>query len=411
MNSTSRILLIACTGALFTLGFCLLLPTHKATVHAQTTLGGPIPNLTNLETRLFNHGFVEFNKVWDPQQGLGPVFNEDQCSLCHHDPVVGGNSTQKITFFGKFNSDGTFNYLTDEGGYYLQSQSVQKFKPACQLNGEHLPADATIIALHQSPQTFGSGLIDNVSDTDILAQAIDKGMGVHGVANMVLDENGNLRPGRFGYKDEFADLLQTDASEFQRELGITNPIFPNEDLPQGQPIPPNCANPVEPNDDGTNTLALYHYNLYLAPNIPGAGNSNGQALFSSIGCALCHLPSYSTMSKVFVPVTYKGRFIESKALENQAVNLYSDLLLHDMGGALADGFELGLATGAQFRTMPLWGLSTRIADGDGLMHDGSAKDLPSAIARHGGEATQVINNFNALSASDQADVIAFISSL
>lgn len=101
----------------------------------------------------------------------------------------------------------------------------------------------------------------------------------------------------------------------------------------------------------------------------------------------------------------------SKALSNQQVNLYSDLLLHDMGGSDADGFPLGEATGSQFRTAPLWGLSTRLADGDGLLHDGLAKGIPSAIARHGGEASQVITNFNALSASDQADLIAFISSL
>ena len=411
MPSTSRILLIVCTVALFTLGFVLLQPTHRATVHAQASLGGPIPNLTKFETLLFNRGFQDFNKIWSPAQGLGPVFTQDQCSLCHHDPAVGGNSTQKITFFGKFNFDGTFNYLTNEGGYLLQPQSVQKFKPACSLSGERIPSDATIIAEHQSPQTFGSGLIDNVADSDILAQAIDKGMGVHGVANMVLDENGNLRPGRFGYKDEFADLLQTDASEFQHEIGITNPIYPTEDLPQGKSIPPPCTIATEPNNDGSSTLALYHYNVYLAPNTPGSGNSNGRALFSSIGCALCHLPSYTTQSKVLVPVTYKGRFIESKALESKAVNLYSDLLLHDMGGTLGDGFPLGQATGTQFRTTPLWGLSSRIADGDGLLHDGRAEDVMTAIEDHGGEATQVITNFNALSSSDQADLISFISSL
>jgi CxxC motif-containing protein (DUF1111 family) len=110
-------------------------------------------------------------------------------------------------------------------------------------------------------------------------------------------------------------------------------------------------------------------------------------------------------------VSYQGREIESRALENQPVNLYSDLLLHDMGGADGDGLQMGLASGTQFRTTPLWGLSTRLASGDGILHDGRVKDVASAIAAHGGEAKTVVGNFNALSPGDQADLIAFVSSL
>ena len=112
--------------------------------------------------------------------------------------------------------------------------SVQKFKPACILKGEVKPADATIDAFHQAPQLFGMGLIDNIADADILAQAVDKGMGVHGNANMVLDENGNLRPGRFGLKAQAADLIFMTANAELHELGVTNAIFPTEDKPQGK---------------------------------------------------------------------------------------------------------------------------------------------------------------------------------
>jgi CxxC motif-containing protein (DUF1111 family) len=137
-------------------------------------------------------------------------------------------------------------------------QTGPSFNPDCKLKREKIPFDATIIAAHQAPQTFGSGLIDNVPNAQILNQAIDKGMGVHGIANMVLNQNGKLDVGRFGYKAQFPNLLQTDANQLQSLIGVTNPLYPTEDLPNGQPIPPNCSIKTEPNDDGSATLALYH---------------------------------------------------------------------------------------------------------------------------------------------------------
>lgn len=423
-----RVSLLLLLVALITAGYWLLTQDKAPVVRAQTNttfvIGTPLPKLSPLETTLFNTGFQPFNKVWDFTQGLGPVFTQDQCTICHNSPnnVAGGNSNQTVTFFGKINSDGSYNDLStnpNEGGPQLQPMSISKFKPKCVLKGEVVPLDATIVAKHQAPQLFGLGLIDNIADADILAQAIDKGMGVHGNANMVMDENGNLRPGRFGLKSQFADLIQMTASAELHELGVTSGVngFMNEDLPQGNPIPPGCSISTEPNDsNSTQMIDMYHYLLYLAPLPPGSGNSNGQALFTSIGCALCHLPSYTTMASVTILKTYSPpATFTSKALANQPVNLYSDLLLHDLGGTLGDGLQVGQATGTQFRTRPLWGLGTRINSGLGLLHDGRTTDVTTAIKDHSpdnsGEAGQVIANFNALSPSDQADLIAFISSL
>ena len=82
-----------------------------------------------------------------------------------------------------------------------------------------------------------------------------------------------------------------------------------------------------------------------------------------------------------------------------------------MGANFADGLEVGQAGQSQYRTRPLWGLGSRISSGLGLLHDGRTTDVSTAIKMHGGEATQVIKNFQALSPSDQADLITFISSL
>nr|MBA3916680.1 hypothetical protein [Terriglobales bacterium] len=262
-------------------------------VKADTTLGGPIGNLTSLETTLFNTGVIEFDKVWDPIQGLGPVFTQTACTGCHSQPTAGGLSTVNVTHFGKTNVDGTFNPLSEEGGDIQQPKSTNKLKNGCVLAGETIPADATIISHRLSLPLFGDGLINSITEADILSNAVDKGMGIHGAANMVNDENGIQHVGRFGRKAQLADLLQITSFAFLNDLGVTTPLLPNENLPQGQPIPQSCQGAPQPNDPGKELYAASLFMEYLAPPAPGVGNSNGQALFSSIGCALCHLPSYT----------------------------------------------------------------------------------------------------------------------
>src|SRR5262249_4039387 len=229
--------------------------------------------------------------------------------------------------------------------------------------------------------------------------------------NIVPDENGNLRVGHFGLKAQVPDLLFINALALQHELGITNPISPDEDLPQGNPIPPNCSTASEPNDNGAQMIAMYHFVNYLAPNTPGSGNANGQSLFTSVGCAECHLPTYTTKATVLIPKFWQGSTIESKAMENQPVNLYSDLLLHDLGGKNGDGIPMGLATATQWRTAPLWGISIKLQSGIGLMHDGRQSAVAGAVCRHGGEARTIVGTVNALSASDQSDLNPFVSAL
>lgn len=294
------------------------------------------------------------------------------------------------------------------------------FLPACPLRGEVVPPNANIEDQRLTSQAFGMGLIDSIPDATIEAEATSQQQnmpfGIAGQANMEPDENGITRPGRFGYKAEAVDLIQASAESMVNEIGITNPIVPTEIMPNGQPIPPQCESPrvTEPNDLlGHDLIDIYHYLLYLAPNpFPQQVNTLGENLFNSIGCSTCHLPSYTTAAKVSVQVKWPegSDVIYSKALSDQTVMLYSDLLLHNMGG-LADGFPFGQATGSQFRTTPLWGLSTRTA----YLHDGRTTSLATAIADHdlgtGSEAHQVIQNYNALPPDEQTDILEFIGSL
>jgi CxxC motif-containing protein (DUF1111 family) len=403
----SRISFVILTTLLITAAYILLARPFGA-VKAATALGGPLPGLSSFEVHLFNRGLSSFERVADVVHGLGPVYTNTSCSACHGVPVAGGGSDfLRVAFFGTTNSDGSFNDLANEGGLLLQPDSVISFIPNCKLKGEKIPPDATIVAGRLTLPTFGSGLIDSIDDNDILAQAVPKALGVHGVVNMVPDEHGVTRVGRFGHKAQFVTLVQFSGHAMTDEMGVTNPLFPDEDLPQGQPIPPECNIAAEPNDDGTQLIGVYQFEALLAPNTPGSGNSNGHTLFHTVGCDLCHLQSYTTKADATIELDLNGNVISSRALSSQTAHLYSDLLLHDMGPGLADNIPQGQSTGSQWRTPPLWGLSVRTH----YLHDGRTSDLTTAILMHGGEATQVISNFRGLSPSDQADLLAFIGSL
>jgi CxxC motif-containing protein (DUF1111 family) len=143
-----------------------------------------------------------------------------------------------------------------------------------------------------------------------------------------------------------------------------------------------------------------------SPTFPGGASSisKGQSLFKSVGCAQCHTPTLTTGSSSVA------------ALNNRAANLYSDLLLHDMGSGLADGISQGQAGSSEFRTAPLWGLGQRIF----FLHDGRTSDLVIAIQQHQSSGTQtqnaseanaVISNFNQLSETDKQHLLNFLRSL
>jgi CxxC motif-containing protein (DUF1111 family) len=127
-------------------------------------------------------------------------------------------------------------------------------------------------------------------------------------------------------------------------------------------------------------------------------------LFTSVGCALCHTPTLTTGNSTVA------------ALQNKAANLYSDLIVHNMGPGLADDVNQGQARGDEFRTAPLWGLGQRIY----FLHDGRTDDLLDAIRAHKSfgnlkfgpsEANGVINNFNGLRERDKQDILNFLRSL
>src|SRR5262249_11710224 len=137
-----------------------------------------------------------------------------------------------------------------------------------------------------------------------------------------------------------------------------------------------------------------------SPDTPGGAASitNGKALFQSTGCSSCHTPTLMTGTS------------QVAALSNQPVNLFSDLVVHDMGKGLADGVSQGQANGQEFRTAPLWGLGQRLF----FLHDGRTSDLAQAIQAHSSpqsEANSVIDNYNNLPEQQKQDLLNFLRSL
>ena len=406
--------------------------TTNRPVHAQSTLGSPLAGLTTGQTSLFNVGFKEFNVHWDPDHGLGVVYTNQDCANCHALPAAGGTSpTMRTTFFGALNSDGSFNPLTNEGGFVLQPHTIQTFVSTCTVPPESIPSDATLTSQRLPPELFGDGLIDAILDSTIKNFAGNKGEGVDGVTNMVADWNGVVRPGRFGSKAQFASLVQAVGQAFSHDIGVTNNVNLSEDCSNTSPAPPGttcpnlqtvCIKAKEPNDtNGKETIQIMDYPALLAPNPPSTDTA-GMALFVSVGCALCHNPSYTTPANVKLLASFTGgKTSVVNALSNQTVNLYSDLLIHHMGPGLADCMQFGQAQGDQWKTVALWGLNSRTV----YLHDGRAFDLPTAIQDHmsfagpaacgntypDSEANTVIQNFNALSPGDMTTLLNFLGTL
>ena len=283
----------------------------------------------------------------------------------------------------------------------------------------------------RSPQLFGLGLVDNIPDSAILANVgVSKKYGITGIANMVADENGTIRPGRFGQKMDAVTLFQFIANAEFNELGITtasgpygtaSQFNPNEHLPQGQAYPTACQPDTHSPQDTSqlNMIKMSQFESLLAPIPPQPPTSQttaGEAVFNSIGCNVCHMESFTTQQNVTLKTTTGTKTAVIPSLSNVTFNPYSDFLLHDMGSGDSGGIPFqphgtGQATLTMWRTSPLWGLSNILAKSGGLMHDNTSTSIDAAIRRHGGEAATVVGNYTALDSTDSANLLAFLGSL
>jgi CxxC motif-containing protein (DUF1111 family) len=412
--------------------------------------GGHLNGLSANEIAFFDLGKEDFEEVEDVPDGLGPRMNLDSCGGCHVQPATGGTSpfvNPQVAFASKDggtdfvpsfirsngpirearfvrNPDGT----ADGGVHALFTITGRTGAGTCNLrqpNFDRELSNNNVIFRIPTP-TFGAGLIEQIPDAAIAANQASnlsqkQALGIKGKANFqvsgrtvtgMTNNNGNDGTiSRFGWKAQNKSLLLFSGEAYNVEMGITSELFQTE-----RDETPNCQFAMVPNDvqnmDATTVLEsvtaienFANFQRFLAPptpspDTPGGATSiaNGRQKFNEIGCALCHTPSFTTGNSSVA------------ALRNKPVNLFSDLLVHDMGVGLADGVTQGEAGPREFRTAPLWGLGQRVF----FLHDGRTSDLVRAIKEHassGSEANGVISNFDNLSEGRQQDLLNFLRSL
>jgi CxxC motif-containing protein (DUF1111 family) len=220
---------------------------------------------------------------------------------------------------------------------------------------------------------------------------------------------GQLRVGRFGWKNQQASLLSFAADAYVNEQGITSRLQPTDTTTV-------CKTTTDPEDhEGADGLAdIDHFARFMrASQVPprDAGLAStpdaiaGASLFHSIGCDTCHVSSITTAPAG--TAINGGTFTVPPALGSKTIHPYSDFLLHNIGtgdGIVQNGPP---DTANKMRTSPLWGVRAK----DRLMHDLLSFTRNDAILRHAGEATGVTNNYRGLNAAQKNQIMVFLNSL
>jgi len=371
-------------------------------VSAQSPAGAgdPLPGITPSEFEAFRIVIDDFVEIEQPGEGLGPLFNAAGCAACHNVPVIGGMTPMTEMRAGHRDADGKFHVV----GFTTLFQMFSIPDHRCQAV---MPPEVNVIARRMPIPLFGAGLVEAIPDETLLAleDPFDRDRdGISGRAAIVTDvATGLRRVGRFGWKAQIATLLTFSGDAYTNEMGITNDMFPLEPLGGiSQARLRECdlvKDPEDLVDPRTGKRAIDNFEAFmkfLAPLPRGVITDEvriGEQVFTSVGCASCHVPALTTGANA------------SAALNRKTVALFSDLLLHDVG--TGDGIEQEAAQQNEIRTPALWGLRLRRP----LMHDGSAPTVSDALRQHGGEASAVMERYRGGTDQMRRALLAFLDSL
>lgn len=390
--------------------FAASLLAQSPSLAPQPKMGAPVSGLLPAQLARFTAGRADFTQVFSVGMGLGPIFNQSSCASCHNNPI-GGPGSIKVFRFG-YDDGSTFDPLDALGGTLLQGQTINI---AC---AESIPPQANVVSQRVTPSALGLGLIEAIPDAAIVANETNPpSANVSGRVRWVhpLEAPTALRAGRMGWKAQVATVLTFSGDATSNELGITNRLLPVENAPNGNVALVNAYDTVADPEDGPDAQGQHFidritdFQRYLAapPQTPRTGMT-GEAIFNAVGCASCHVASYTTSNDPLL----------EPALRNKVIKPYSDFLLHDMGLG-ADFIGDGDATIYELRTPSLWGVRSR----NPLWHDGrvTGGTLQSRILGTGGiidlhnelasEAAPSASAFLALSSADKLKVVAFLDSL
>ena len=311
-------------------------------------------------------------------------------------------------------------------------------------NDTGLTGRPTCIAHREALPIFGDGLVEATADATFEQIAASQDPSIRGSTRMIVETNQNGPPtsevspttlaalaaahvGRFGWKDEHSSLLAFAGDAYLNEIGITNDLNKNPNTTCAMGVTQFgvvLQSPDDPEDtvDSTGRADLDRFTDFMRglqppPEAPQTADTEaGQQLFEQINCSGCHVESITTASNpsAFIPPTIDGKPLTStlnSALTNVTYHPYSDFLMHDMG-SMGDGVndnesptDVGGPT--MMRTMPLWGIRAR----EVFLHDGRAADIATAIVLHDGQGKAASQAFQALSPSEQQQIVDFIETL
>lgn len=377
----------------------------------EAILAEPVEDLTSPQLATHIAGDQEFARIFGSADGLGPVFVANSCETCH----VGdgkGHPTTTLTRFGRYDS-GEWDPMKAFGGPQLQNRGVLGYPP------EEIPPEATGVTRLMPPAVTGLGYLEAVEDATLLDLADPDdadGDGISGVPNWIrppgyleLEPDRIARDGayigRFGKKAGAINLLHQIVTAYTEDMGITSDFDPRElfNVQQGVFTGDVVPEP-EVSAEVVRNVVFYVQTLKVPPRREPDSEAvkAGEALFAEINCSGCHLPDLPT------------GFSNVAALSNRVVHPYTDLLMHDMGPELDDGYTEGSALTSEWRTAPLWGIGLAKDSQGGrpfYLHDGRARTLEEAIDYHGGEGAASRDAFSRLSDTEQDQLLAFLKSL
>lgn len=419
----------------------------------------PAANLSDEERTRFVIGNSFFKRNWveapastKARDGLGPHFIARSCGGCHvndgrgappqgADQAVGllirlsvpgvgaqGGVVPEPTYGDQFNNaavqnvkpegkvDITYSELRGrfaDGAAYVLRQPRYSFRDL----GYGPMASNVLVSPRIAPQIIGVGLLEAIDAAELQAnvqQQAKAGGPIKGVINQVWDApSGQMMPGRFGWKANVATIAHQTVGAFNGDIGITSSVFPNEDCTAAQKdclAAPRGAQGKAPEIDDKTYGDVVFYQATLAPPARRTPHNpqilRGQKLFADAQCATCHRPSYVTTAS-------PNPQFSSKSLNGQRIYPYTDLLLHDMGDALADGRPDGQANGRQWKTPPLWGIGLirDVNNHNRLLHDGRARGVLEAVLWHGGEAEASRNKVLKMKQPERDALVKFVESL
>src|SRR3954465_12321681 len=400
------VLTLAAATATYLTAFSLTLQGQSGATEAPAAFDNRTNGFTTQTQFDLDRGVFEERD--DVAKGLGPVYNAQSCAECHQSPVTGAGSQVSELRAGHLDVFG--NFVDAPGGSLINDRAVNARIQ------ERVPGTEDIRAFRMSTNVLGDGFVEAINSNTIIAIAnAQPGQSAGQIAGQfiqvpVLEAPGNVRVGRFGWKNQNSSLLSFAADAYLNEQGITNRLLTQENTSMGNSVA--AFDGVSDPEEGDNDIDAFARFMRASKAPPRdsalaatAASQSGEQLFSQIGCNICHVSRIVTAPAG--TLINGGAFAVPTALGNKVIHPYSDFLLHNVGtgdGIVQNG---GQGTVNKLRTPPLWGLRTR----DRLLHDGGALTRNDAILRHGGEASGVISNYNALSTTQKNNLITFLNSL